>query len=145
MPVYSDAAVTFLNPIAVLTQMGSFWVVPLLHSVSNNILCAGCGHLCVADVEMSCNTVLPNVYSILHCNICVCLWFVTCPSGFVTVMDPCNVCVYVCVCVCVCMYVCMYVLHTYILVRTYVCVYIRRYIHTYIDTYVHSYVCTYVC
>jgi hypothetical protein len=35
VPVLSDVVVTFLRSITVLTPNGNFWIVPLLHSVSD--------------------------------------------------------------------------------------------------------------
>ena len=41
VPVLSDVVVTFLSSIIILTPNGNFWVVPLLHSLSDlsRIIC----------------------------------------------------------------------------------------------------------
>jgi len=38
VPVLSDVAVIFFSSIVVLTPKGKFWVVPIVHSVSDIVL-----------------------------------------------------------------------------------------------------------
>jgi hypothetical protein len=47
VPVLSEVAVTFFSSIAVLTANDNFWIVPLLHSVSNII-----SSVCVSRPEV---------------------------------------------------------------------------------------------